>query len=180
MKNEINKSIFGILAEFKHPGDLIKAAKQTNLEGYRKWDTYSPFPVHGMDDAMGLKKSNLGIIVLGHAIMGFLVGLALHIFTSTIYAHNISGKPWINLPSYVPVTFELTVLFAAFGAVFGMFFLNNMPRHYNKLFNSERFKKVTDDGFFIAIEAVDDLFDEKKTTDFLRKVGAINIETIEG
>lgn len=170
---------FGLLAEFRHPGDLIKAAKAVRKAGYSKWDTYSPFPIHGMDDAMGLKPSKLGWIVLGHGIVGLTGALTLLIWTSSVaYPINISGKPFANIPSYIPVVFELTVLLSAFGAVFGMFFLNNMPKHHNKLFNSERFKKVTDDGFFIAIEAEDDLYHETKTAQLLQEAGAVHIEPI--
>lgn len=171
---------FGILAEFKNPGHLMKAAKLTNKAGYKKFDCYSPFPIHGMDDAMGLKPSKLGFIVMGHGLIGFMGGLALQIWTSTIaYPINISGKPFLNLPAFVPVTFELTILLSAFGAVFGMFFLNNMPRHHNPLFNSERFKKVTDDGFFVVIETSDPLYNEEKTRQFLEEAGAVNLELIE-
>jgi hypothetical protein len=132
-----------------------------------------------MDDAMGLKPSKLGFIVLGHALIGLLGGLALQIWTSSIaYPLNISGKPFINLPAFVPVTFELTILLSAFGAVFGMFFLNNMPRHHNPLFNSDTFKRTTDDGFFVVIEASDPLFSEDKTSQFLKDAGATHIETI--
>ncbi|MCC5925117.1 MAG: DUF3341 domain-containing protein [Bacteroidetes bacterium] len=174
------KNTFGILAEFKNPGHLMKAAKLTNKAGFKKFDCYSPFPIHGMDDAMGLKPSKLGYIVMGHGLFGFLGGLALQIWTSTIaYPINISGKPFLNLPAFVPVTFELTILLSAFGAVFGMFFLNNMPRHHNPLFNSERFKKVTDDGFFVVIESGDPLYNEERTRKFLEDAGAVHLELIE-
>lgn len=180
MKSAIkSESMFGLLAEFKHTGDLLTAAKLVNKAGYKKWDTYSPFPVHGMDDAMGLKPSILGRIVFGHGLAGFALGASLTIWTSSMaYALNISGKPFANIPSFIPVIFELTILLSAFGAVFGMFYLNNMPKHHNKLFNSERFKRATDDGFFIVIESDDDLFNESKTADLLREAGAIHIEPI--
>lgn len=172
--------VFGLLAEFKNPGDLMKAASLTGKAGYTKFDCHSPFPIHGMDDAMGLKPSPLGIIVLVHSLIGFIGALALQIWSSSIaYPINISGKPFINLPAFVPVTFELTVLLSAFGAVFGMFFLNKMPRHHNPLFNSEHFRRVTDDKFFVVIEAGDDLFSEEKTAQFLREAGAVHIETIQ-
>lgn len=178
MSNTTDKT-FGILAEFKNPGHLMKAAKLTHKAGYKKFDCYSPFPIHGMDDAMGLKPSKLGYIVMGHALIGFLGGLALQIWTSAIaYPINISGKPFINLPAFIPVTFELTILLSAFGAVFGMFFLNNMPKHHNPLFNSDYFKKATDDGFFVVIEAEDPLFSPDKTKAFFEQAGAVHIESI--
>lgn len=174
------KKSHGILAEFKNPGHLMKAAKLTNKAGYKKFDCHSPFPIHGMDDAMGLKPSKLGFIVMAHGLVGFLGGLALQIWTSSIaYPINISGKPFVNLPAFIPVTFELTILLSAFGAVFGMFFLNNLPKLHNSLFNSERFKKATDDGFFVVIESDDALYDDAKTRQFLEEAGAVHIETIE-
>jgi hypothetical protein len=117
---------------------------------------------------------------LGHALLGFFGGLALQAWTASIaYPINISGKPFNNWPAFVPVTFELTILLSAFGAVFGMFFLNNMPKHHNPLFNSDTFKKTTDDGFFVVIESSDPLYNEEKTRKFLEDAGAIHIETIE-
>lgn len=174
-----NPTTFGVLAEFANTGDLMKAASKVRDAGYKKFDVYSPFPIHGMDDAMGLKPSKLGWIVLGHAMVGFIGGLALMIWTSSIdYPINISGKPYLNMPAFVPVLFELTVLLSAFGAVFGMFFLNDMPKHYNPLFNSERFARVTDDKFFICIESTDMLYDADKTPGFLKEIGATHTETV--
>jgi hypothetical protein len=173
------RKVYGMLAEYSNPAKLMRAAKLVNRAGYQKYDAYSPFPIHGMDEAMGLKESKLGYIVLFHAILGFLGALALQIWTSSMaYPINISGKPFMNIPAFIPVTFELTVLLSAFGAVFGMFFMNNMPRHNNPLFSSQRFEKVTDDGFFICIEASDDFFDEDKTKKLLQDAGATHIEHI--
>jgi hypothetical protein len=180
MNEKKENTTYGILAEFKNPGHLMRAAKLTNKAGYKKYDCYSPFPIHGMDDAMGLKPSILGNIVLGHAILGFMGAVALQVWSASVaYPLNISGKPFINLPSFVPVTFELTILLSAFGAVFGMFFLNNMPKLHNSVFNSETFKKTTDDGFFVIIESDDDLYNEEKTIQFLKDAGAVHIETID-
>lgn len=171
--------VHGILAEFRNPGELMIAAKKVRDAGYKKFDAYSPFPIHGMDDAMGLRPSKLGWIVLGHGLIGFVGALALMIWTSGIdYPLNISGKPSVNLPAFVPVIFELTVLLSAFGAVFGMFFLNDMPKHHNPLFNSDRFSRATDDGFFICIEASDTLFDHGKTSGFLNEIGAVHTEIV--
>jgi hypothetical protein len=173
------KSIYGVLAEFRNPKELVDAAALVEKSGYNKYDTYAPFPIHGMEKAMGLKNSPLGWIVLVGGILGFTGALALMIWTMGYdYPLNISGKPYINLPAYVPVTFELTVLLSAFAAVFGMFALNKLPRLHNPLFSVERFSKATDDGFFICIEAVDDLFSEEKVTSMFNNAGAIHIETV--
>lgn len=125
MSTTETKNLYGILAEFKNPKALIDVSKKVVEAGYDKFDTYTPFPVHGIDKAMSLPKSKLGYIVFGHALLGFSGAIAMMYFMSVIdYPINISGKPFFNAPAWVPITFELTVLLSAFGAVFGMFFLN--------------------------------------------------------
>jgi len=176
---ETDKKVFALLAEYDNPAKLIKAAKLVNRAGYTKYDAHSPFPIHGMDDAMGLKESKLGWIVLSHALVGFSGGLTLQIWASSIaYPIIIGGRPFANVPAYVPVTFELTILLSAFAAVFGMFFLNNMPKHHNSLFNSDNFSRVTDDKFFICIEKEDGMFSEEETNKFLETTGASHIEKV--
>lgn len=176
---EKKKNIHGVLAEFKNPKELIDAASTVEKSGYNKYDTYAPFPIHGMEKAMGLKKSPLGWIVLAGAIAGLVGIVALMVWVMAYaYPMNISGKPFINIPIYVPIAFELTVLFSAFAAVFGMFYLNGLPRFHNPLFNVERFKRASDDGFFICIEATDDLFSEEKVSSLFSDAGATHIETV--
>ncbi|MDG5765970.1 DUF3341 domain-containing protein [Balneolales bacterium ANBcel1] len=170
---------FGLLAEFDNPADLMDAAAAVNKAGYSKFDTYSPFPIHGMDDAMGLKPSKLGWIVLAHGIIGLLGGIALQIWSMDIaYPLIISGKPTLNFPAFVPVTFALVILLSAFGTFLGMFTLNKLPKFYNPLFNSERFSKASDDGFFLCVEASDPLYSETKTTELLKHSGATYTEII--
>lgn len=177
--NKSKDNIYGVLAEFSNPKELVDAATVVEKSGYNKYDTYAPFPIHGMEKAMGIKESPLGWIVLGGAIIGFTGALALMIWTMVYdYPMNISGKPYFNIPVYVPITFELTVLLSAFAAVFGMFALNKLPRLHHPLFNIERFKKASDDGFFICIEASDDLFSEEKVSALLNDAGATHIETV--
>ena len=174
-----SETLHGILAEFRNPKELMDAAREVNRKGFKKWDTYSPFPIHGMEKAMGLKKSKVGWIVLSHAFLGFFGALALMMWTMGVdYPMNISGKPFWNMPAFVPITFELTVLLSAFGAVFGMFFLNGLPKLHNPIFNVERFKKATDDGFFLSIDADDHLFDSKETRKLLEDAKATHIENI--
>lgn len=178
-KDSTEKTMYGILAEFSNPKELTDAAKTITDSGYRNYDTFSPYPIHGIDKAMNLKKSKLGWIVLGHGILGLAGGFLLIMFTMAIdYPMNISGKPLMNVPAWVPVMFELTVLLSAFGAVFGMFYLNGLPRFNHPLFNSENFKKATDDGFFVCIESEDPQFEEEKVTKLLKEAGATNIEQI--
>jgi hypothetical protein len=173
------KKLFGILAEFRNPKELIDIAKAVNDSGYRDYDTYSPFPIHGMDKAMKLKKSKLGWIVLSHGLIGFFGAVAMIYYMSVIdYPLNISGKTLMNIPAWIPVTFELTVLLSAFGATFGMFFLNGLPKFNHPLFNSDRFEKVTDDGFFVCIEATDPQFEAEKVQNLLENAGALHIEEV--
>ncbi len=174
-----NKQIHGVLAEFRNPKELVDAASSVKKSGYQDFDTYAPFPIHGMEKAMGLKKSPLGWIVLGGALTGMIGALALMIWVMGYeYPMNISGKPYINFPIYIPITFELTVLLAAFAATFGMLALNKLPRLHNPLFNVERFSKASDDGFFVHIEASDDLFAEEKVKKLFQDNGATHIETV--
>jgi hypothetical protein len=174
-----NKQIYGVLAEFRNPKELVDAASSVKKSGYQDFDTYAPFPIHGMEKAMGLKKSPLGWIVLGGALTGMIGALALMIWVMGYeYPMNISGKPYINFPIYIPITFELTVLLAAFAATFGMLALNKLPRLHNPLFNVERFSKASDDGFFVHIEASDDLFSEEKVKKLFQDNGATHIETV--
>ena len=170
---------YGVLAEFANPADLMDAASEVNKAGYKHFDTYSPFPIHGMDDAMGLKPSKLGWIVLAHGLLGLLAGIALQVWSMDIaYPVHISGKPYLNFPAFVPVAFAIVILLASFGAFMGMFFLNRLPRLHQPIFNSDRIAKATDDGFFICIEATDPAFSEQQTGAFLKSIGATHIETI--
>ncbi len=158
---------FALLAEFPNPAVLYTACESVRDEGFTRWDSHTPFPVHGLDRAMGLKASKLPWIVLAMGMAGMAIGVSLQYWVSAVeYPHIISGKPLFSLPAFVPVIFELTILLSSFGAVFGMFHLNRLPTYYNPLFNSERFERVTDDAFFIAIE-VADLHYDKATTEAL-------------
>lgn len=171
--------VYGILAEFRNPGDLVHAAEATRDAGYRRFDTHSPFPIHGMDAAMGLGNSLVGAFSLGGGLTGMSIGLLIQWWMGGVdYPLNISGKPSFALEPSIPVIFELTILFAAIGAVAGMFAMNGLPRPYNPLFNSENFASATDDGFFLHVAASDKHFDQQQTSDFLKKIGALSIETI--
>jgi hypothetical protein len=170
---------FGILARFDNPAKLIEAARKVRDSGYKKFDCHSPFPIHGMDQAMGLKRSPLGWMVGLAALIGTSGALALQWWTSTIdYPLNISGKPLFSYQAYVPVTFALGVLFSAVAALIGMLALNGLPRYHHPVFFSKKFSRVTDDGFFISIEADDSKFDEKQTAEFLRSIGGLDVEVL--
>jgi hypothetical protein len=171
----------GVLARFANPAELIDAAKKVRDAGYEKFDCHSPFPIHGMDDAMGLKRSPLGFIVGGMTLTGASLGMLLQWWTATIeYPLIIAGKPFFSWQAFIIVTFALFVLFGAFGAVFGMFHLNRLPRLHHPLFYSDNFAKVTDDGFFVSIEVEDAKFDEKQTREFLTSIGGVDVELVAG
>jgi len=178
-KSTVENNMYGVLAEFRNPKELVDAAKKINQNGYKKFDTFSPFPIHGIDKAMNLPKSKLGWIVISHGLVGLIGSFAMIYFMMVAdYPLNISGKTLLNIPAWIPVIFELTVLLSAFGAVFGMFFLNGLPKFNHPLFNSENFKKATDDGFFVCIESDDPQFDTEKIQTLLKDAGGTNIEEI--
>ena len=171
---------YGVLAEFDSPKAIYAACEKVRDAGYTKWDAHTPFPVHGLEKAMGLRASKLPFIVLGLATLGATGGFLLQSWIHTEgYELIISGKPFYAWPAYMPVTFELGVLGGAAGAVFGMFGLNKLPTLFHPLFRSRMFDRVTDDRFFISIESWDPKFDENDATEFLKSLGATQVETIE-
>lgn len=168
-----------VLAEFESPKELLKAAKKVREAGYDNFDCHSPFPIHGMDQAMQLKRSPIGYIVGTAGTMGLLSMIALTYYTNIWgYPMVISGKPYFSWQAFIPVFFAVTILLSAFGAFFGMLFLNKLPRLFHPLFNSENFSRVTDGGFFLSIEFDDPLFNDAKVTDFLKSIGAGNVEVV--
>ncbi|MFC1729471.1 DUF3341 domain-containing protein [candidate division KSB1 bacterium] len=172
--------IYGVLAEFGSPGDLLEAAKRVHSEGFKKFDCHSPFPIHGMDAAMGLSRSPLAKIVAIVAFFATCGGLFLQYWTNAVdYPLVISGKPLISYQAYAPVGFGIAVLISALTAFLGMLVLNNLPKLFHPVFHSDRFKKFSDDGFFMSIEAGDNLFDRQKTAALLESIGAYNVEVLK-
>lgn len=168
-----------MLAEFENPARLLEAAEKLRNAGYKKFDCHSPFPIHGMDDAMGMKRSPLGWVVGFVAFVALLSGFALEWWTSTIdYPLVISGKPFFSYQAYGPVAFAIMVLSSAFAALLGMMALNKLPMWYHQLFNSEKTSKISNDGFIVSVEGNDPLFDQKKTREFLESIGGQNLEVI--
>ena len=178
------KSIFKplpqlILAEFDSAHSLLKAAEKMRDGGYTKFDCHSPFPIHGMDGAMGLKRSPLGYIVGTMGLIGMVGMILLTYWTSAVdYPLVISGKRFFSWQAFVPVIFAITVLFSAFGAFFGMLSLNQLPRLFHPLFNSEKFGRVTDGGFFVSVQADDPIYDVARVTAFLESIGGKNVEVV--
>jgi hypothetical protein len=170
---------FGLLAEFDTPADLMHAAEKVREAGYRRWDVYTPFPVHGMDEAMGLKNSQVGWFSFFGGLSGLTLGY-LMIWWMNAYDYSIivGGKPLFSPIYSFPVAYECTILLASFGSLGGMLFLNRLPRWYHPLFSSDRFKKVTHDKFFLAIEATDPKFSETETRKLLTDIGSKHIEEV--
>jgi hypothetical protein len=172
--------LVGLLAEYDSVDDVVAAARAVRRAGFLRWDVHSPFPIHGIDFAMGIKPTILPWLVLAGGLTGLVGGLALQWYTNSHdYRFFISGKPVFSLPAFIPVTFELTILLAALTAVFGMLILNRLPRLYNPLFKHERFRRVTNDRFFIYIDAKDRKFNEAETARLLVEAGAVAVERVE-
>jgi hypothetical protein len=171
---------WGVLAEFDSPAALLSAAERVREAGFTRWDTHSPFPVHGLERAMGLKRSYVPVVVLLLGLGGAAGGMLLQWWVSTrAYPLVVSGKPFFSWPAFVPIMFECGVLGGATGAVLGFLGLSRLPRHHHPLFNSRRFERVTDDRFFISIEAADPRFDASETPRLLERAGAAAVEQVE-
>ncbi len=172
--------LVGLLAEYKDVDDILNAARAVRNAGYLRWDVHTPFPIHGMDHAMGIRPTKLPWFILGGGLTGLVGGLLLQYWTNAVdYKFFISGKPLWSLPANIPVIFECTILFAALTAVFGMFLMNKLPMLYNPLFKIDRFRRVTNDRFFILIDAGDPLFNESGTRELLEAQHAVAIERVE-
>jgi hypothetical protein len=183
--------LYGLLAEFETPAAIYKAAEQVREAGYRWWDCCTPFPVHGLDKAMGIQPTILPWLVMGAGITGATLGFVLQWFTNATsfdfwalvwvrgYDFIISGKPLLSGQVYPVVMFELTVLIAAVGGGGIMLMLNKLPMLYHPVFKSERFLRASDDRFFIVIEAVDPKFYRDETTEFLESLGPTAVEELE-
>lgn len=173
------RELQGLLVEFETVDDLLRAAETVRDAGYEKWDAHTPFPVHGLDRAMGLKPTRLPLIVFGGGLTGTITGILLQWWTNAVdYPYIIGGKPLFSLPANIPVAFELTILLAAFGAFFGMLMFNGLPMLYHALFTSRRFARATSDRFFIFIEAADPRFDEDTTREMLESLAEGQVERI--
>lgn len=172
--------LYGLMAEFDSPEEILAAAERTAKKGYRKIDAYTPFPMDELTDALSVRHSRLSLFVLGCAIAGGLIGFGMQYFTSVIeYPLNIGGKPLNSWPQFIPITFEMTILFAAIGSVFGMLLRNGFPNPVHPVFNVDRFELASRDKFFLCIEADDPLFDRTETENFLKTLKPAHIEVVE-
>ncbi|WP_052343987.1 DUF3341 domain-containing protein [Kallotenue papyrolyticum] len=177
---DAHPALYGLMAEFDRPEDLVEAARRAREAGYTRMDAYTPFPVHGLDEALGLRRTRLPLVVLIGGIVGAISGYALQYWTSVIdYPLNIGGRPYHSWPAFIPVTFETTVLFAAFAAVLGMLALNGLPMPYHPVFNAPRFELASRSHFFLCIEAKDPRFDEQRTRQFLESLQPHGVYDVE-
>ena len=172
-------ALYGMLAEFESPDQLRAAARAARDAGYRRMDAYSPFPIHGLTEALGSRPSRLAGLVLAGGVLGMLSGFGLQYWASVIaYPLNVGGRPLNSWPSFIPVTFEVTVLLAALTAVLGMLALNGLPYPHHPLFGAERFARATSDRFFLCIEAADPRFDRAGTEAFLTGLHPLGVTEV--
>ena len=180
MQHEEQSPYYGVMAQFDNPDDVLAAAKAAFAAGYRKLDAYSPLPVHGLADAIGYKRTRLPWLVFCMGIVGALAGYGLCYWVSVIdYPLNIGGRPFHSGPSFIPVTFEVTILFSAMTAAFGMLIANGLPQPYHPVFNVENFARASSDLFFLCIEAEDEKFDMEETTRFLQSLNPQEVSQVE-
>ena len=173
-------SLYGVLAEFDTPDELLAATRGARQAGYRQMDAYTPFPVEGLAEALGFQRTGLPFLVLLGGIVGGIGGYLMQYWIAAIdYPLNVGGRPLHSWPSFIPVTFELTILVAALAAVLGMLALNGLPMPYHPLFNVPRFELATRNSFFLCIEARDPKFDRDETRRFLESVKAREVSDVE-
>ncbi len=171
--------VYGMTAEFTTPEALMDAAENARLAGYKKMDAYSPFPIHGLSDAIGFKSVAVPYIVFFGGLCGTFTGYTLEWWTSTIdYPLNVGGKPFNSIPAFIPVAYEATILFAGLSAFFGMWALNGLPKPYHSIFNAPGFDRASQDRFFLAIEAKDGLYDPEATRRFLMDQNPLNVAEV--
>jgi ActD protein len=174
------KGAWGLVAEFRSADDLVRGAREVREAGYTKWDAHAPFPVHGLDEAMGLRKTILPWLVLGAGATGCVLAYLMQWWMNGVnYRLIIGGKPFNSIPSDIPVIFEVTVLLASLTAFFAMLGLNKLPEFAHPLFKNASFRRATSHAFFISVEAVDPRFDAERTERLLRDAGSTRVEWIE-
>ena len=170
----------GLIATFETPADVMHAAEQVRDAGYKFWDCITPFPVHGLDKAMGVKRSIVPRFSLVGGLCGFTTGMSLIFFTGAVdYKLIVGGKPYFSPLFAFPVSYELTILFTAFATIGSMFFLNRLPMHYHPVLKYDKIDRGMDDLFFIVIESRDPKFNSAATKALLEKAGGKEITELE-
>jgi hypothetical protein len=176
----VTPPLYGVMAEFDNPTDLVAAARQTYETGYRRINGYSPYPIEELWEAIGFHHTSLPIIVFIGGVLGALGGFFMQYYLSVFdYPINVGGRPFNSWASFIPITFECTILCASFAAVFGMLALNKLPQPYHPVFNAPNFALATRDHFFLVIEANDPKFDHDEVVDFMKSLGPKDITDVE-
>jgi len=171
---------YGLMAEFDSPSAVVAAARRTHGAGYRRINAYSPFPIEELSEAIGYHRDYVALCTLICGVLGGLGGFALQYWTAAIdYPLNVGGRPLLSLPAFIPVTFECTVLLAAFGAFIGNLLMNRLPQPYHPAFNVPGFTRASQDRFFLCVKSDDPMYNEAKTRAFLRDLGAIEVSNVE-
>ena len=172
--------LYGLLAEFERAEDVLAAARRAHEAGYRYIDAYTPFPVHGLSAALGRKRTKLPLLTLAGGLLGAATGYGMQYYASVIsYPMNVGGRPYHSWPAFLPITFELAVLFGAFFTLLGMFALNGLPMPYHPVFNVPQFELASRSRFFLCIEARDPLFSFERTRQFLDSLPVLGVYEVE-
>ncbi|HKR61998.1 MAG TPA: DUF3341 domain-containing protein [Pyrinomonadaceae bacterium] len=172
--------LYGVMAEFDNPTELVAAARQTYEAGYRRINGYSPYPIEELWEAIGFHHTRLPVIVLIGGVVGGLGGFLMQWYLAVVeYPLNVGGKPFNSWPAFIPITFEMTILCAAFAAIFGMLALNNLPQPYHPVFNAPNFALATRDHFFLVIEANDPRYRHDEVVEFMKGLGANDVCDVE-
>ena len=180
MKKTTAPQLYGVIGQFDRPSTLVSAAREAYAAGYRQINGYSPFPIEELTEAIGFKRTILPLIVLIGGIVGGLGGFFMQYYLEVIdYPLNVGGKPFNSWPAFIPITFECTVLVAAFSAVLGMLALNKLPQPYHPVFNAPNFALATRDSFFLVIEAKDPKFDHDEVVRFMKSLEAMEVADVE-
>ena len=172
-------SPYAVATTFDTTYELLGAIRSVRKKGYRKLEAYTPFPVHGIDEALGARRSKLGYVIGVGGIIGILTGLGLQWWTAAVdYPVIVGGKPYFAIEYAIPITFELMVLFASFAAVFGMLAFNGLPRFNHPIFNYANYSRVTDDGFVLVVERDGNHFEPIAIVELLNELGGKNTEVV--
>lgn len=173
-------TLYGLIAEFDDPEALLAAAEKTRDAGYKKFEAYTPMPIHGLDEAVGYRGTRLPWVIFGAGLTGAIGMFSLQTWINLVeYPMNIGGRPLFSWPAFIPATFEGMVLLSAFAAVFGMIAACGLPRPYHPVFNAPNFERASVDRFFLCIEAADPKFELKRTRQFLESLGPLAVSTVD-
>jgi len=172
---------YGLIATFETPGALLRAAERVRDAGYRNWDCISPFPIHGLDAAMGLPRSRVPRFSLAGGITGFCTGMTMIWYMDRFdYPLTVGGKPFFSPLFAFPISYELTILFTAFATIGGMFLVNRLPMHHHPVLSYENIRRGTDDLFFVVVESTDPRYDAANTRALLEGAGGRDLRELEG